>query len=377
MSKRTTHTHSYVSPLQPRLSQALTHLQPGPLECIFGTDPARLSLVHELLGPVAPLLILGDDAMGRTDLACSLLVQLLSMHGPNHLRLAILEHSPVIAPLAQRLPHLEISTWDIQTLMEALLRVAARVGASRPGSPTPAWVVVVNELYDFVQDTHSSKALSLRALIEHATEWGISLIALSRRGVPEINALFKSRIAFSLRELDWYSPLFEHPELLERLRTEQQQGQFLFARTGIESLLALPLLDVGGLIWQEEDGLSLLHREVGPVRCAALTRLLPLGGSAVTSLVGIAAVHIRHCVRCRHGLVAIPRALRKVNALDCEGCRQRFPTYYEATHPDHRLVEMPDRELLEVALHLGSCPVCSEQWSALVQISVDEEEGRC
>lgn len=378
---KSTQKGGVVSPVQPRLSRVLTRLQPNQLECIYGTDAQRVSQVHALIGRVAPLLILGDDAMGRTELARSLLLQLAAMNGQAHLRLAVLECTPMLAPLVQGLPHTHAVAADLQTLLPVLIDMEPQGGPPLRGRLSgvgkPPWVVFVCELRDHLLDANTS--LSLRSLLERGLEWGIHVIALSQCGVPELNASFKNRIAFASREASCYQGLFQEGSQLGLLQDDRQPGQFLLATVGDQaagSLLMQPLRDIEAVRATVGSGIQLIRREVTPVACSVLLRLLEEAAEiGADGQVGLVAGHVRRCPRCRHGVAPIPPLLQGSSEYDCTGCRERFPTYYEATHPDYPLVLMPDPDLLAVALHLGSCPACSEQWDALVLLSAEEEEG--
>jgi len=199
MSKRT-QPGTADSLVQPRLSRVLTHLQPNQLEYIYGTDAQRVSQVHGLLGQSAPLLILGDDAMGRIELARSLIVQLVTMNDPAHLRLALLERTPTLSPLLRGIPHTSVVAAELHALLPVLIETGAQVVHASwrsPGAGKPPWVVVVHELRDHLLDANT--VLSLRSLIEYGLDWGFHVIALSQRGDPELNLLFQSRVAFRAR----------------------------------------------------------------------------------------------------------------------------------------------------------------------------------
>jgi len=85
--------------------------------------------------------------------------------------------------------------------------------------------------------------------------------------------------------------------------------------------------------------------------------------------------HIQSCPTCSRGLSRLPYDLLSLDQVTCEQCRSRLPSYYEATHPDHPQVTLPDTTIAEVALHLGHCLECSSLFSALVQVSEMEERG--
>lgn len=111
------------------------------------------------------------------------------------------------------------------------------------------------------------------------------------------------------------------------------------------------------------------------MRCDELYRLLNIfwreeDGDIVSSLI---STHVHSCPTCARGLLKLSRRLLAMEDVSCEQCRARFPTYYEATHPEYALASMPEHELVEVALHLGRCSACRDQYQALEQISAYEE----
>lgn len=112
------------------------------------------------------------------------------------------------------------------------------------------------------------------------------------------------------------------------------------------------------------------------IGCAEVNDLLALltadwrTNEDVSSLL---AAHIRSCPSCHLGLAYSLCALATNDTLACEECRARFPDYYEATRPDYPLVEMSAVALIEVALHLGGCGACKEQYEALVLYAELEE----
>jgi len=111
------------------------------------------------------------------------------------------------------------------------------------------------------------------------------------------------------------------------------------------------------------------------MRCDELYRLLNIfwreeDGDIVLSLI---STHIHSCPTCARGLVELSRTLLTMEDPGCEQCRARFPTYYEATHPEYPLATMPEHEMAEVAIHLGHCAACRDQYLALERISAYEE----
>ena len=87
------------------------------------------------------------------------------------------------------------------------------------------------------------------------------------------------------------------------------------------------------------------------------------------------AAHIRSCSHCRNGQIHLSEALIACDKLTCAECRAHFPSYYEATRPECPLVEMPDVELIETALHISHCANCHEDYRMLVLLSELEERN--
>lgn len=87
------------------------------------------------------------------------------------------------------------------------------------------------------------------------------------------------------------------------------------------------------------------------------------------------ATHVRACPACARGLSQLAPSLPSLDSLPCEDCRARFPGYYEATHPDHPQVMLPDVAIAEVAIHLGHCHACHDQYEALLEVAQMEELG--
>ena len=111
------------------------------------------------------------------------------------------------------------------------------------------------------------------------------------------------------------------------------------------------------------------------MRCDELYRLLNVfwreeDRDIASSLI---STHIHSCPNCARGLAQLSKTLLAMEDPGCEECRARFPTYYEATHPEYPLAAMPEHEMAEVALHLGRCAACREQYLALEHISMGEE----
>jgi hypothetical protein len=116
------------------------------------------------------------------------------------------------------------------------------------------------------------------------------------------------------------------------------------------------------------------------MRCDELNRLLTIyrrqeDAQIVYQLI---ATHIRCCPPCARGLRGPTESTPSLLAFDtltCEQCRARFPGYYEATHPDHPQVALPDLVIAGMALHLGRCRDCHQQYEALAELSEMEELG--
>jgi hypothetical protein len=109
--------------------------------------------------------------------------------------------------------------------------------------------------------------------------------------------------------------------------------------------------------------------------CDELRRVLRIYGTESDIAFSLIATHIRSCSICSHGVDRLTADLlaKKQDNLTCEECRDHFPSYYEATRPDYPLVKMPDVEMTEIALHLGSCDACSDQYESFVLLSELEE----
>ena len=110
------------------------------------------------------------------------------------------------------------------------------------------------------------------------------------------------------------------------------------------------------------------------IGCETLLQLLnaseyAVGQEATTGLVA----HVRSCPNCQRGIEQFSIAFIAHNVLTCEQCRARFPRYYEATRPEYALVEMAEIEIAEIAVHLGQCADCREEYEELVLLCELEE----
>lgn len=113
------------------------------------------------------------------------------------------------------------------------------------------------------------------------------------------------------------------------------------------------------------------------MRCDELNRLLQVYRQNKDRDIAFQLItsHILSCRSCARGLHQLTQELFALDILTCEQCRSRLPSYYEATHPDHPQIALPDTTIAEVALHMGHCHECSELFAALVEVSEMEERG--
>ena len=111
------------------------------------------------------------------------------------------------------------------------------------------------------------------------------------------------------------------------------------------------------------------------MRCEELYRLLSIYWRQDDRDIAynLISAHISTCPSCARGLTLLSKVLLSGDILTCEHCRARFPIYYEAMHPDYPLVTMSDLEMAEVAIHLGNCSACREQYGELERLSELEE----
>jgi hypothetical protein len=109
--------------------------------------------------------------------------------------------------------------------------------------------------------------------------------------------------------------------------------------------------------------------------CDELRHLLSVYADERDIVNSLIAAHIRSCPVCARGITNLVKALILEDSLTCEECLARLPDYYEATHPAYALPGLPDAEMAEVALHLGRCVSCHEQYEILTLFArMDEEE---
>ena len=111
------------------------------------------------------------------------------------------------------------------------------------------------------------------------------------------------------------------------------------------------------------------------MRCQQLQRLLTSENTTDTydEQTERLVAHLRTCPRCQHGIIRLSRALIAHDTLSCDQCRQRLPSYYEATHPDYPLVKMSEQELREILIHLSHCTSCQDDYRFLATVAEMEE----
>ncbi len=105
-------------------------------------------------------------------------------------------------------------------------------------------------------------------------------------------------------------------------------------------------------------------------QCNQLYQLLTTHWQDAQSLDEALANHIRTCQFCERGLKRLAREL-----LSCEACRLRFSDFYEATHPEYSLIDMPEREMAQVAHHLKQCAECKGEYQELALLWRMEEQS--
>lgn len=361
--------------LQPRLSHVLTHLQPNLAECILGTDPANLRLVHLSLRAASPLLIAGDPAFGTVDLALSLLVQLSAMNDHSHLRTVLLDPS---GKLAQVLPQGRAPVPALEDMLSALSEADnGTEGARGPGADSPLVLVLVSELPALRSDPDAWEVFC--SLIERGPGRGFAIIVLTPVAYTEIASLCRFWIAFASEWPDptWPGGIFEE-QAFRRLQSARQRGQFLVASAvaGWRSRqLVLPLIDLPARHAGDLKGNDALQTFPAPIACASLEVLLRNEpGNQPVQIFEALAAHVQTCSRCRHGFLKCSEPYPGIASLSCHTCCDLLPVYYEATHPDYALTSMPAAALVQVAWHLGQCLACGEVWASLLQLSLLEEE---
>ncbi len=86
------------------------------------------------------------------------------------------------------------------------------------------------------------------------------------------------------------------------------------------------------------------------------------------------AKHIRTCELCNQGITKLSVAVIAEDMLSCDTCRSRLPMYYEARHSPFIPSSASDVDIVEVAIHLGQCANCAEEYHVLVELWDMEEQ---
>ena len=113
------------------------------------------------------------------------------------------------------------------------------------------------------------------------------------------------------------------------------------------------------------------------MKCQELLTLLPTedyGDSWEKETYQKIASHIRTCVLCGQGIAQLSKAVIAEDMLSCDACRVHFPMYHEATHPLCFPSPLADVDVVEVAIHLGQCTSCTEEYHVLVELWDMEEQ---
>ena len=109
--------------------------------------------------------------------------------------------------------------------------------------------------------------------------------------------------------------------------------------------------------------------------CHELRRLLMSDWYEDDAIRNEVIAHIGTCTWCRQGLLELADDMLSYDTLSCEQCRRLFPAFYEATRPDHPLVEMDTKTMAQMVSHLSHCEACREEYSALLLLSKLEERA--
>ena len=109
--------------------------------------------------------------------------------------------------------------------------------------------------------------------------------------------------------------------------------------------------------------------------CLELRRLLASDWCENEATRATISAHISGCSHCQYGLSQLAGEVLADEELSCEQARRLFPAFYEATRPDHPLVEMDDTTMAQMGHHLSHCETCRKEYSMLVCVSELEERG--
>ena len=85
------------------------------------------------------------------------------------------------------------------------------------------------------------------------------------------------------------------------------------------------------------------------------------------------AAHICACTLCCKGITRLSAAVIVEDVLTCDACRGSLPGYYEATHIVQLPITLAEVDVVQIAIHLGHCAACTEEYCVLVELW-DEEE---
>jgi predicted anti-sigma-YlaC factor YlaD len=111
--------------------------------------------------------------------------------------------------------------------------------------------------------------------------------------------------------------------------------------------------------------------------CARLGRLLEAEAGGGLPNLELVAAHLSACPECAMGIDRLAAVLLTGEdvVLTCERVIALFPAYYEVTQVPTPLMSLPAGQRVQVALHLGGCGACREQFAALCEVSRAEEWG--
>ena len=86
------------------------------------------------------------------------------------------------------------------------------------------------------------------------------------------------------------------------------------------------------------------------------------------------ASHICTCTVCSQGIVRLSKAMIAEDVLSCDECRAHLPAYYEAIFPVEPSSLLTNVDIVEVAIHLGGCVSCDEEYHVLKALWEMEEQ---
>jgi ESX secretion system protein EccC len=185
---------------------------PGPGVAVgleeFRLDPARL----DLFGTDPHLLVVGDSECGKSTLLRCLLHRLTARHGPDQLRVAVVDYRRQLAAALAGLPHVVGYATTPTAAGTLAATVAAEAGRRLPAdaagaddlavpslSPEPRLLVVVDD-YDLVASATGNPLAALVGLLAHGRDIGLHVV-ITRRSGGFSRAAFEPLLQ-RLRELD-------------------------------------------------------------------------------------------------------------------------------------------------------------------------------